>query len=328
MLNFFQRTALRPLFEAASLVAIDVGSRGGIDPDLEPIAWAVSAWGFEPDPDALRRLEQAGPGPWRELRHLPVAIGAGTGERELHVPRSPEGASLLRHNPAVARGFAYRDLFEVERVIPVSTLGLDEAIAKHGIPAPSFLKLDVEGAELEVLEGAPAALESAVAIKTEVSFLPHRLGQPLAAEVATFLLERGFVLMDFVGAHRWRRYATTPAPYVSREEIPFSAGQLSQGDYLFFRDPERLLATDEQAMQRSLGSASIALCYGFFDHAVALLRREPIRELLSERFSVDPLAGIARASRLYGRRVALRAARARIRDLIPLTRSVLRTFGR
>lgn len=328
MLNFFQRTGLRPLVDAASPVAIDIGSRGGIDPDLEPIAWAVSAWGFEPDPDALRRLEQAGPGPWRELHHLPAAIGAGTGERELHVPRSPEGASLLRHNPAMLRDFAYRDLFEVERVIPVSTLGLDEAIAKYAIPPPSFLKLDVEGAELEVLEGAPSALESAVAIKTEVSFLPHRLGQPLAAEIASFLLQRGFVLMDFVGAHRWRRYSTTPAPYVSRDRIPFSAGQLSQGDFLFFRDPERLLATDEQTLQRSLCSASIALCYGFFDHAYALLRRERVQELLSERLSLDPLPGIARASRLYGRRVALRAAGARLRDLIPLARSVLRTFAR
>jgi FkbM family methyltransferase len=328
MLDFFRRTALRPIFEAAAPVAIDIGSRGGFDRDLEPIAWCVSAWGFEPDPEALERLRGGDPGPWRELHHLPAAIGAGTGQRELHVPRSPEGASLLRHNPAVARDFAYPELFEVERVIPVATLGLDEAIEKFAIPAPAFVKLDVEGAELEILRGAPRALESAVAIKTEVSFLPHRLGQPLAAEVASFLQQRGFVLMDFVGAHRWRRFSTTPGPYVSRDPIPFSAGQLAQGDYLFFRDPDRLLGSDEATLQRCLGSASIALCYGFFDHAWALLQREPVRAFLCERFPPDPLSGFEQASRRYGRRVALQAVRARLRDLIPLARSVLRTFAR
>jgi FkbM family methyltransferase len=329
MLNFFQSTGLRPLFDAVAPVAIDIGSRGGIDRDLEPIAWSVSAWGFEPDPDALRRLEQAGRGPWRELHHLPTAIGGGTALRTLHVPRSPEGASLLEHNPAMKRDFAYGDLFEVERVFEVSTVGLDEAIAKYGIPAPSFIKLDVEGVELEILRAAPAALESAVAIKTEASFLPHRLGQPLAAEVATFLLERGFVLMDFAGVHRWRRYSTIPAPYVSRDRpIAFSAGQLCQGDFLFFRDPDRLVGADDRTMQQTLRSAAIALCYGFFDHAYALLRREPVAQRLSEAHSLDALGEIPRASRRYGRRVALRAARARIRDLIPLTRSVLRTFAR
>jgi len=328
MLNFFRGTALRSIIEAASPVAIDVGSRGGIDRDLEPIAWAVSAWGFEPDPEAFESLGKGDAGPWKELHHLPAAIGAGTGQRELHVPRSPEGASLLRHDPAIGRAFAYPDLFEIERVLPVSTLGLDEAIAKYGVPAPSFIKLDVEGAELEILEGATAALESAVAIKTEVSFLPHRLGQPLASEIASFLLERRFVLMDFIRPHRWRRYSTTAAPYVGREQIPFSAGQLSQGDYLFFRDPELLKASDEPTLQRSLCSASIALCYGFFDHAYALLRSEPLRALVSERYSLDPLSEIARASRRYGRRVALQAARAHLRDLIPLARSVFRTLAR
>ena len=328
MLDLFRNTRLRPLFEAARLVAVDVGSRGGIEPDLEPIAWSVAAWGFEPDEAELARLQESDPGPWRSLDHLPYAIAGGKGRRELYVPTSPEGASLLRHNQAVGRDFAYDDLFRIEQVASVSTVSLDEAIAEHGIPDPSFVKLDVEGAELEILRGATRALERAVALKTEVAFIEQRVQQPLAFEVAAFLQERGYVLMDFIEPHRWRRYSTTPAPYVANDRIPYSAGQLAQGDFLFLRDPAAIEAAGGDAPEQLLRLALLSLCYGFFDHAYALFEREPLRSHVAAEFSLDALAAVEEASGAYGRRAALRAARRTLRDLIPLSRSVLRAFLR
>lgn len=47
--DFFRSTPLAAAFAQAGLTAVDIGSRGGFDPELLPIAWAVDGIGFEPD---------------------------------------------------------------------------------------------------------------------------------------------------------------------------------------------------------------------------------------------------------------------------------------
>lgn len=61
---------------------------------------------------------------------------------------------------------------------------------------PDFIKLDVQGYELAVLEGATRALESAMFVLLEASFVPYNEGAPLAAEVIAFMDIHGFALMD------------------------------------------------------------------------------------------------------------------------------------
>jgi len=236
------------------------------------------------------------------------------------------GASLLEHDPLVGETFAFAELFTIDRTVSVRTIELDRAIAEYNIPQPTFLKCDVEGAELEILQGGSGALENVVAVKTEVAFIPQRKGQPLAADIESFLAKRGFVLMDFIEPHRWRRYSTTPSPYVSRDRIPFSAGQLVQGDYLFFRNPDGLETQSEEEILQNLRAALMALCYGYFDHAHSLLSRERVREFLADRYSLDVSRCIERSSRFYGRQVAKRTVLEHLRDLIPLTRSLARTY--
>lgn len=65
-----------------------------------------------------------------------------------------------------------------------------------------FLKLDVQGFELQVLRGATAALKSAQAVLLEVSLLRINAGAPLFAEVVAFMAERGFEVCDILEVHR------------------------------------------------------------------------------------------------------------------------------
>ena len=69
----------------------------------------------------------------------------------------------------------------------VDVLTLDDLLADGKIEKMQYLKIDIEGAELEVLAGGTRALEHCQAIKVEVSFLPQRVGQALAHEVAALL---------------------------------------------------------------------------------------------------------------------------------------------
>ncbi len=164
---FFRRGRFADRFADSGLIAVDVGARGGFEPDLPPIAWAVDAVGFEPEPEAYSRLRETPANPWRSLTVHPQAVAGSVGRRRLHVPADPEGASLLEHDPEIGRRFGLPHLFDVERVVTIDATTLDAVAVPAGLDRASYLELDVEGAELEVLEAAETVVPSLVAIKTE-----------------------------------------------------------------------------------------------------------------------------------------------------------------
>src|SRR5262249_46879763 len=85
-------------------------------------------------------------------------------------------------------------------ILPTQTL--DRVRSEIGLKPPHFLKLDVQGYELEVLRGAPQTLDKTEAVLLEVSLLEYNAGAPLAAEVIADLDRRGFALFDICSQTR------------------------------------------------------------------------------------------------------------------------------
>ncbi|MCB1920370.1 MAG: FkbM family methyltransferase [Candidatus Competibacteraceae bacterium] len=105
----------------------------------------------EPQPDCMALLRRWF-GHQAQITLIEQAVGAKPGVAELLISsRTPTVTTL---SPAwiatvqQARGFA-RVRWDTPLLVPVITL--DELIARHGMPA--FCKIDVEGYELEVLQG-------------------------------------------------------------------------------------------------------------------------------------------------------------------------------
>lgn len=86
------------------------------------------------------------------------------------------------------------------RAVQLETVTLDELA--NDLPAPIFLKIDVQGAELQVLEGASSVLERCEIIQLEVPLLPYNEGAPSMLEVLAYMDERGFVPLDISGFSR------------------------------------------------------------------------------------------------------------------------------
>lgn len=100
------------------------------------------------------------------------------------------GSSIYEENTAFARD---------EVLLPMSTL--DEVLAER--PSERILvKLDVQGAELDVLAGAKATLSRTGALLLEVSLVEYNRGAPRFAEVVTLLSHLGFVAFDIVDLRR------------------------------------------------------------------------------------------------------------------------------
>ena len=117
---------------------------------------------FEPNPvvyDALRRnIERAG---GSNLVALPHALGRRSETRDLYLHAvTNRGATSFRpHDPAT------------ERAVPVDVIALDEYLAARRIARVDVLKIDVEGAEREVLAGAAGTLAACPDIVLIVEFL-------------------------------------------------------------------------------------------------------------------------------------------------------------
>lgn len=67
---------------------------------------------------------------------------------------------------------------------------------------PLFLKIDAQGAELEILKGGEATLGSCALVQLEAAVARYNEGAPTLCEVLCFMEERGFRMLDIAGRSR------------------------------------------------------------------------------------------------------------------------------
>ncbi len=314
--HLFHGLGLDDIIGDHPLSYIDIGSRGGFQDDLSPLGFGVNAIGFEPDPKELARLEAAPAGPWMSARILPYAIGATTGRQKLFIPTDPQSASLLEHNPEIGRRFHKPQFFEVQDAIDIHTVTLTEAARLAEIKSVDYIKIDIEGAEMNVFNASPEIMETVLAVKTEVSFLPIRRTQHLAHEIEAYFKERGFELMDIIGPAHWRRQGYLIHPYIDRQKPPYSRGQIIHADYLYFRDPQTLEGDKEALMKLAL----ISMAFGYFDNALMIFEQPDLRSYLRQTYGLSPLETVHPASQKYGRKMFLKAVYNQVRGLVPFLR--------
>jgi FkbM family methyltransferase len=149
--------------------------------------------GFEADPDECARLN-AGAAPGVEERYEPLALAASDGLATLHLTADPESASLYPPSTEAIRRHPELWRHEPRGTTTVHTTTLDGWAYSAQAGPIDVLKVDVQGAELDVLRGAQASLASVRMLELEVEFQPLYEGQPLFGDVDEFLRERGFVL--------------------------------------------------------------------------------------------------------------------------------------
>lgn len=65
-----------------------------------------------------------------------------------------------------------------------------------------FLKIDVQGAELEVLSGGLNVLSRAALVQLETAILPYNKGAPLMPETVTWMADRGWYPTEISGYSR------------------------------------------------------------------------------------------------------------------------------
>ena len=250
---------LTEILAPARLTAIVDAGANPIDGDPPYKAMLVAGLcevtGFEPQADALARLEQK-KGPHE--RYLPYVLGDGS-DGVLNVCELEGMTSLLVPDPAHLALFNLFPIWgTVKHQIPVTTRKLDDVAEVAHL---DFLKMDVQGAERAVLAHGRAKLADTVVIQTEVSFVPLYQGQPVFGEIDLALRELGFLPHCVTGTKIW-----PISPMVVGDQPNRGIRQLLETDMVYVKDfsrPQNM--SSEQWKHLALVAHH---CYGSYDLAL------------------------------------------------------------
>jgi len=125
-------------------------------------------------------------------QYVLAAAGPAPGSATFNVHPDKFGSSLLKEVDGAS-------VDGVSRTVPVITI--DEECAKRNLSGPYLIKVDVQGAELQVLAGAARTLRETEAVVLEVSLFGFLIGGPQFYDIVQRMKESGFVAYDIFGAH-------------------------------------------------------------------------------------------------------------------------------
>jgi FkbM family methyltransferase len=154
-------------------------------------------YSYEPGRAAFGRLKKAFGGIAQvELNN--IAVGKEMGEATLHVATSDQSSSLLTlHRNHLE---AYPTIHEVAKeVVAVTTLAKE--FGRKQPLNPILLKIDTQGFEFQVLQGARETLQCVKWVVIETSTRPMYHGEVLFGEISEWLHEHGFAFTGPVELH-------------------------------------------------------------------------------------------------------------------------------
>lgn len=118
-----------------------------------------------------------------------AAAAGHEGMMDINVHRDLVGSSLyMEQEDSAVNGTPRR----------VRTVSVDDVVGSHRLEPPHLLKVDVQGAELDVLSGGESVLRHVEWAMLEVSFFEFFKGAGQFEDVFEFMRSRGFVVYDLL----------------------------------------------------------------------------------------------------------------------------------
>lgn len=240
---------------------LDVGARGDVG-----LPWSLFAdgrlkvIGFEPDGDECDRLNKTHP----NRKYYPHALWGSTTTRSFYL--CERGATSSMYPPNEEHNQVYLHKYNSGRVpqqiFDVECVALGDVLAPED--QPDFIKIDTQGAELEILKGAEKTLKSGnPLVLTETWCAEIYKGAPLTHEVMAYMYGLGYQVFDINIAAAWQHQnQAIGETYGKAKTIGFDLLFVKQIDMLSFDHLDELLKF-----------AGLCELYGFRDYALAALER-------------------------------------------------------
>lgn len=249
---------LEHLDPASATRIADVGANPLTPPPYQDLLerGGCHVFGFEPQPDAFDALQRAATA---YETYFPAAVGRG-GTAELKIFNDSGLTSVYEPEMGPIRFLGRsRHNVQVKERVTMQTCPLD---AIDEIDRIDMLKIDVQGAEVEVFQGARRKLVDCVAVVTEMRFLRLYRGEPMMAGIDAELRAQGFEFHKFL----FVKEKVIPNSQIHRLRRARHRNQAIDGDAVYIRDMGVPEACSDEALKHMAILAS-----GVFDsHDLAL----------------------------------------------------------
>lgn len=248
------RNRIRFLLDRAAtaqrMVIVDVGANPVIPPPYRELMQAMGCTvvGFEPQADAFTKLQAEAA---ENERYVNAALGA-PGKGTLHIYPTDGFTSLFPlHRPSLDFLGRFQRQLREERTLEVELHAMDDLA---DVPQIDLLKIDVQGAEVDIYRTSAKKLAQAVAVITEVRFYQLYKDEPTLGDLDNALRAQGFVLHKFLPTKR----AALPNSQNRRLAPRHMKNQLVDGDAVYIRSMEDIEAwSSDQLKHLALSAGTV-----------------------------------------------------------------------
>ena len=166
-------------------------------------------------------------------------------EQTLHVAEPESGmTSLFKPDPFVMKFFnGFEVIGKIVETHKIATNRLDDVAE---LPQIDFLKMDIQGSELTVMQHGLQKLEKCVAVQLEVPFIPLYEAQPSFGDIDVWMRAQGFQPHSFTETKRW-----SIAPTVFDNNVRVPGNQLMEADIVYVRDLVKLKRLDNSQLKKT-----------------------------------------------------------------------------
>lgn len=127
-----------------------------------------------------------------DAEYILAAAGSTNGKIILNVHPDLSGSSCLKEIEG-------NHVDGIEREVPRITVA--DAVLSKGLQGPYLLKVDVQGAELDIVEGAKPILDDIEVIILEASLFKNFINGPQFIDVLNYMNDNGYAIYDIFGGH-------------------------------------------------------------------------------------------------------------------------------
>jgi FkbM family methyltransferase len=273
-MNLSKNKIFNKYFSLYPFNLIDIGASGGIVKDWDKLGEFVNFIGVEPDRREFVNLDKKNriKGNVKYIDKLLHKEPMQSLEFNLFDVQT--ASSIFKPNMNLLAKFGKADTWGVSEVINTQADTLDNQLNEHKISDVDFIKLDTQGSELFILQGASKILEMGVfGLYVEVEFAPVYDNQPLFSDVDNLLRKHGFQLVEICRTKYWKRNFDN--------RFVKSRGQIVYGDVIYLRDSfefKRVLdrnanADNDFKKAKLLKAAVLSSVYDHMDHGFEILNQ-------------------------------------------------------
>lgn len=235
------------------IVIVDGGARGDLFGPFDQVNnKIINVLRFEADADAVMSESS-------NFTIFPNALWKENAQIDINIAIEPSTSSVYPFNTELQKFIdPFKYLRKVEKTVKVDAMSLDNLVQMNNLDDIDFIKLDIHGAEYEVLEGSKSVLQKTLGVLAETWIIPIHLGQKTRGDVESLLLSRGFYVFEEKPVSEWVRM---PKDFLKRQPVGV--------DTLFFKDV--LISKEKLDLAQAIKLIGFAELFGHYGYAFQLV---------------------------------------------------------